>query len=77
MVEEVVVICCDESIKIKNNCDQQKAIMECNRYIRHRKSKISQTESIPFSGFYCISTLPFDKQEHFINFCYTSGIITK
>jgi len=77
LVEEGVVICCDESYKLKNICDLQKAIMTCNQYVKYRHSIVTDIEEVPFSGFYCISTLPFDKKEQCINFCYTSGIITQ
>lgn len=73
LVEEGVILCFDESQKMKNSCDQQKSACELNRYIMQRYQM--QPPLKTFSGCYFISTTPFDKQEHCLNFLSTSGII--
>lgn len=75
LVEEGLVICCDESQKSKNTCDIQRAIKVMCSYIMRRRQILPLQHNI--CGVYFMSTTPFDKQEHLINFCYTVGIITK
>lgn len=73
LVEEGIVLCFDESQKMKNACDQQKSARELVKYMMTRYQIEPRLRT--FSGCYFISTTPFDKQEHCLNFLSTSGII--
>ena len=73
LVEDGLVICCDESQKSKNSCDIQQALKTMCSYIQRRKEILPAPDKI--CGLYFMSTTPCDKEEHLINFCYTCGII--
>lgn len=75
LVEDGLVICCDESQKSKNTCDIQRAMKVMCSYIMRRRQILPLPSNI--CGIYFMSTTPFDKQEHLINFCHMVGIITK
>lgn len=75
LVEDGVILAFDEFQKIKNICDQQRAVMTLIRYMEFRKNL--SDPPLTFSGSYFISTTPFDKPEHCVNFCYTTSIITE
>lgn len=74
LVEDGLVICCDESQKFKTTCDIQKAVKAMCSYIHQRRHMSPTPEYL--SGYYFNSTTPFDREKHLINFCYTSGVIT-
>lgn len=74
LVENGLVLVFDEFQKVKNVCDQQRAVTTLTGYMEFRR-QLPDTP-LTFSGSYFISTTPFDKPEHCVNFCYTTSIIT-
>ena len=70
--DEGLVVCFDEFHNLKNLCDQQKAATAFTRYFEERR-RVDHGNS--FYGAYYISTTPFDKPEHCVNWCYVTSII--
>lgn len=73
LVEDGIVLCFDESHRMKNRNDQQKAAATLTKAIELRYT----FEPYParFCGSYFISTTQFEKQEHCLLFCNTCAAI--
>ena len=73
MLVEGVWIFCDECQKVKKKDRiQTKAVTAlCKAVMHHARTYDS------FCGVYMFSATPFYEEEHCINFCYTTGLISK
>lgn len=75
LVENGLIICCDEFVRIKNLSKTQKAVKALCSYIHLRRKMKPYPPK--YVGYHFMSTTPYEKVEQIINYAYSSGIITR